>query len=181
MQDRTQINAGKAATPGLTSQSIDQCLTFVLGAESYGIDILRVQEIRGWEKTTNLPSVPDYVKGVINIRGAVVPIVDLRDRFEIGQATYDDTTVVIIVKMEVDSHDMDKTVGLVVDAVSDVEDIDFTTLQDAPSFQSGERLSDDFIHGLASLEDKMVIVLNVNKLLNQGIFQRLASEKLSTL
>lgn len=69
-------------TPALGRQSINQCLTFVLGTEFYAIDILRVQEIRGWDKTTILPGVPDYVKGVINMQGAVVPIVDLRDRFK---------------------------------------------------------------------------------------------------
>lgn len=178
MDDLAQMTAQQAGAPALSTKSIDQCLTFILGTESYGIDILRVQEIRGWEKTTNLPGVPDYVKGVINIRGAVVPIVDLRDRFEIGQATYDDSTVVIIVKMEADSQDMDKTVGLVVDAVSDVEDIDFTSLQDAPSFQGDDRVSDEFIHGLASVDDKMVIVLEVNKLLNQGVFQKTNLEEI---
>lgn len=174
MQDVAPIKAEQASASALASKTIDQCLTFVLGTETYAIDILQVKEIRGWEKTTKLPGVPDYVKGVINIRGAVVPIVDLRDRFEIGQATYDDSTVVIIVKMEtIESDDMEKTVGLVVDAVSDVEDIDFTSLQDAPSFQTTDRVNDEFIQGLASLEDKMVIVLNVNKLLNQGVFNQL--------
>ena len=175
MQEMAEVSATQSHAAALASQAFDQCLTFILGNESYGIDILRVQEIRGWEKTTNLPGVPAYVKGVINIRGAVVPIVDLRERFEIGQATYDDSTVVIIVKVDTDvqARDAEKTVGLVVDAVSDVEDIDFASLQNAPSFRSGERVSDEFIKGLASLEDKMVIVLDVNKLLNQGVFHNL--------
>ncbi|MDG6777807.1 chemotaxis protein CheW [Thiomicrorhabdus sp. zzn3] len=152
-----------------------QYLTFLLASETYGIDILRVQEIRGWEKTTQLPSVPDYVKGVINMRGAVVPIVDLRERFHIGQATYDESTVVIITKMESGSvENLHKTIGLVVDGVSDVEDIDLASLHEAPSFQSDERVSDEYIQGLASIGDKMAIVLNVDHLLKKGVFQKLA-------
>ena len=154
---------------------LGQYLTFLLASETYGIDILRVQEIRGWEKTTQLPGVPDYVKGVINMRGSVVPIVDLRERFQIGQATYNDSTVVIITKMEAGdtTENLQKTVGLVVDGVSDVEDIDLDSLQDAPSFQSGNRVGDEFIQGLASIGEKMAIVLNVDHLLHQGVFQKL--------
>lgn len=154
---------------------LGQYLTFLLASETYGIDILRVQEIRGWEKTTKLPSVPDYVKGVINMRGSVVPIVDLRQRFQIGEATYDDSTVVIITKMESNdvAENRQKIVGLVVDGVSDVEDIDLENLQAAPSFQSGDRISDEFIQGLASIGENMIIVLNVDNLLHQGIFQEI--------
>jgi len=154
----------------------NQFLTFVLGSETYGIDILRVQEIRGWEKTTKLPSMPDYVKGVINMRGSVIPIVDLRERFQIGEATYNESTVVIITKMKSDSSNGNttKAVGLVVDGVSDVEDIDLESLQEAPSFQSKQRVSEKYIQGLASIGEKMAIVLNVDELLNQGVFQKLA-------
>ncbi len=175
MEGVAQTAATQAHQPVMASKKVDQFLTFVLGSETYGIDILRVQEIRGWEKTTNLPGVPDYVKGVINIRGAVVPIVDLRERFHIGNATYDESTVVIITKMEAGNteENLQKTVGLVVDGVSDVEDVDVASLQAAPSFQSGDRVSDEFIQGLASQAEKMVIVLNVDNLLHQGVFQKL--------
>jgi purine-binding chemotaxis protein CheW len=167
----------KAVEAQKSTQHQAQFLTFVLGAETYCIDILRVQEIRGWERTTQLPETPAYVKGVINIRGTIVPIVDLRERFHIGQATYNDSTVVIITKMEGGDarENLEKTVGLVVDGVSDVEDIDLHSLQAAPSFKSGDRVSDEFIQGLASVGDKMAIVLNVDHLLHKGVFQKLAA------
>jgi purine-binding chemotaxis protein CheW len=154
-----------------------QVLTFILGQETYGLDILRVQEIRGWETTTKLPETPEYVKGVINMRGAVVPIVDLRDRFGIGGATYDDSTVVIITRLL--NSDTAKTIGLVVDGVSDVEDIDVSQLQAVPSFSGGGKINEQYIQGLANLKDsdasvnKMVIVLNVDALILQGIFNEM--------
>lgn len=159
-----------------------QYLSFMLGAEVYGIDILRVQEIRGWEKTTKLPGVPSYVKGVINMRGAVVPIIDMRERFGINNApTYDDTTVVIITKflVEESNRTIDKTVGLVVDGVSDVEDIDSETIQIAPKFtnQTDQRIDEAFIKGLSVVdqddEQHMLIILNVDSLISQGVFNQL--------
>ncbi|BBP42516.1 chemotaxis protein CheW [Thiosulfativibrio zosterae] len=152
----------------------EQCLTFLLGAETYGMDILRVQEIRGWEPTTKLPGVPDYVKGVINIRGAVVPVVDLRQRFKIGEPTYDDSTVVIITRI-VDKNDShkEKMVGLVVDGVSDVESINLGDLQNAPAFNNGEMIDDTYLHGIASVGASMVIVVNVDALIYQGVFQNI--------
>lgn len=165
----------QAHQPAAASKNTDQFLTFILGSEMYAVDILRVQEIRGWEKTTHLPSMPDYVKGVINIRGSVVPIVDLRERFNIGNATYDESTVVIITKMESDHAEksLHKTVGLVVDGVSDVEDMDLALLQTVPSFQSDDRVNNEFIQGLANQADKMIIVLNINNLLRQSVFQNI--------
>lgn len=181
MENLAHTRATQSYASGVVSQKIDQFLTFILGAETYGMDILRVQEIRGWETTTHLPGMPDYVKGVINIRGAVVPIVDLRERFHIGEATYDESTVVIITKMEAGNlgENLQKTVGLVVDGVSDVEDVDMAALQAAPSFQSGDRVSDEFIQGLASLQQKMVIVLNVDRLLHQGVFNNIQTPHLN--
>ncbi|WP_216642624.1 chemotaxis protein CheW [Hydrogenovibrio sp. JE_KL2] len=162
------------------SPSHIQFLTFILGNELYGLDILRVQEIRGWEKTTLLPEMPNFIKGVINIRGAIVPIIDLRNRFQIGKATYDETTVVIITRMSMEQDEAGnyKTVGLVVDGVSDVENINMTTLQRVPSFQGSEGINELYIQGVANLhkqdhEDLMVIVLNVDALLGQGIFNYL--------
>lgn len=153
----------------------DQFLTFLLGDETYGIDILRVQEIRGWEKPTKLPNMPDYVKGVINMRGAVVPIIDMRERFNIGQASYDESTVVIITHVnyhaEGAEHEVEKTIGLVVDGVSDVHDVNLDQLQHAPSFGESKRVSEEFVKGLATLEEIMVIILNIDLLANQGIFQ----------
>lgn len=159
-------------TGDLNLNGIDQFLTFILGKETYGIDILKVQEIKGWEETTQIPNMPDYVKGVINLRGLVIPIVDLRQRFNLTQApTYDESTVVIIIQIKLDnmSH---KAVGVVVDGVSDVHDIDISLLQPAPEF-SHSNMNTSYIKGLAMLEEKMVIVLNVNDLVNEGLFNHI--------
>ncbi|MGE4503668.1 MAG: chemotaxis protein CheW [Thiomicrospira sp.] len=161
----------------LSAKKSEQYLSFLLGNEVYGLNILRIQEIRGWEKTTRLPGVPDYVKGVINIRGSVVPVIDLRQRFNIGEPTYDESTVVIITRFgAIKSKQNPKIVGLVVDGVSDVEDVEMENLQFAPSFNQGARVSDEFIRGLASLQNRMMIVLNVEKLLEQGVFEVVKKE-----
>ena len=147
-------------------QNDDQVLSFVLGKEEYGVDILRVQEITGWEKTTPIPNTPDYVMGVINLRGAVVPIIDLRVRFQLEPVTYDETTVVIIVRSE-DSSGVQKIIGLVVDGVSDVYAINKKELQVAPEMTG--IVQPEYIHGLATINDKLVITLHVDPLINDGI------------
>ncbi|WP_052501612.1 chemotaxis protein CheW [Thiomicrospira microaerophila] len=150
-----------------------QFLSFILGNETYGVDILRVQEIRGWEMPTNLPGLPSYVKGVINIRGAIVPILDMRELFHIGEPTYDHSTVVVITRIAVSQDDrVGKLMGLVVDGVSDVVGINLNELQTAPQFDNNQKVSDEFIKGLASIEQKMVILLDVDKLLGLGTLKQ---------
>lgn len=150
-----------------------QFLSFILGNETYGVDILRVQEIRGWEAPTNLPGLPSYVKGVINIRGAIVPILDMRERFHISEPTYDHSTVVVITRIAVSQDDrVGKLMGLVVDGVSDVVGINLNELQTAPQFDNNQKVSDEFIKGLASIEQKMVILLDVDKLLGLGTLKQ---------
>ena len=150
-----------------------QFLSFILGNETYGVDILRVQEIRGWEMPTNLPGLPSYVKGVINIRGAIVPILDMRERFHISEPTYDHSTVVVITRIAVSQDDrVGKLMGLVVDGVSDVVGINLNELQTAPQFDNNQKVSDEFIKGLASIEQKMVILLDVDKLLGLGTLKQ---------
>ncbi|GAB6069789.1 chemotaxis protein CheW [Thiomicrorhabdus hydrogeniphila] len=144
----------------------DQVLSFVLGAEEYGVDILRVQEIKGWEKTTAIPNSPAYVMGVINLRGSVVPIVDLRVRFGLENVTYNDSTVVIIVRSE-DNSGSQKIIGLVVDGVSDVYALNKSELQIAPEMSG--TIHTDYVNGLATVSDKMLIVLHVDQLINDGI------------
>lgn len=144
----------------------DQVLSFVLGNEEYGVDILRVQEIKGWEKTTDIPNTPDYVMGVINLRGAVVPIVDLRVRFGLDNITYNDSTVVVIVRAE-DSSGSHKIIGMVVDGVSDVHSVSQQTLQAAPSMSG--TINTEYVKGLATVGDKMVIILHIDQLINDGI------------
>ncbi len=144
----------------------DQILSFVLGGEEYGVDILRVQEIKGWETTTAIPNSPKYVMGVINLRGSVVPIVDLRVRFSLENVTYNDSTVVIIVRAQ-DENGSQKIIGLVVDGVSDVYSMNRAELQSAPNMSG--TINTDYVNGLATVSDKMVIVLHVDQLINDGI------------
>ena len=152
------------AVAGL-SASENQYLTFILSGEEYGVDILTVQELRGWENTTPIPNTPSFVLGVINLRGVVVPIVDLRDRFGLESMEYGPTTVVIIVK--VNAGGKDRVLGIVVDAVSEVYDINKADLQPPPDMEGS--ISIDFVTGLATMDEKMVILLDIAKLVNEGI------------
>jgi len=142
----------------------DQYLTFILAGEEYGVDILRVQEIKGWDSVTPIPNTPDYIKGVINLRGTIVPIIDLRHRFSLDEIPYGATTVVIVLKVE--SENGNRTMGIVVDAVSDVYNVSEDEMKPPPDFGT---ISIDYAKGLATLEEKMVIVLEIDKLLNSGI------------
>lgn len=131
-------------------------LTFRLGAEHYAIDILKVQEIRGYEAVTRIANAPRSVKGVINLRGNIVPIIDMRIRFELSQANYDDFTVVIIVNVGA------RVVGMVVDGVSDVVGLTSEQIQPGPALAA---IDQSCIVGLATLEDRMLILLDVQALL----------------
>ncbi|GIX21969.1 MAG: chemotaxis protein CheW [Gammaproteobacteria bacterium] len=144
----------------------NQFLTFFLGQEEYGIDILRVQEIKGWNGATAIPNTPDYILGVINLRGIIVPIIDLRLRFGLPEARYDAMTVVIVVKTR-GEDDQERTVGLVVDAVSEVYDLSEKTMNPPPEL--GCSVETDFIEAIANLEDKMIIVMNVDKLVSREV------------
>ncbi len=147
----------------------DQYLTFILAGEEYGVDILRVQEIKGWDHVTHIPNTPDYIKGVINLRGTIVPIVDLRERFGLDSIPYGATTVVIVLRVESDSGS--RIMGIVVDAVSEVYNIAEDDLKSAPDF--GQAISTDFVHGLATVDEKMVIVLDIDHLLNSSVLSSL--------
>jgi purine-binding chemotaxis protein CheW len=134
----------------------------MLAREEYGVDILRVQEIKEWDTVTSLPNAPSYVKGVINLRGAIVPIVDLRQRFALESVPYGPTTVVVVLKV-MHGHGS-RIMGLVVDAVSDVYNVNDAELKPPP--QCNTVVHTPFIKGLATVNDKMVIVLDVDGLLN---------------
>lgn len=140
----------------------DQYLTFMLGDEEFGVDILRVQEIKGWEQATAIPNTPEYIRGVMNLRGTVVPIIDLRRRFELDSADYIATTVVIVLKVE--GEHSTRTMGFVVDAVSEVYNVAPDNLQPAPDF--GTRVNTQFVRGLAVIEDKMIILLDFDRLIS---------------
>lgn len=160
-----------------TSGDVDQYLTFVLAGEEYGIDILRVQEIKGWDNVTPIPNTPKYIKGVINLRGTIVPIVDLRARFRLDSISYGPTTVVIVLKVESDSGM--KTMGVVVDAVSEVYNIKENDLKPAPDF--GQAISTDFVKGLVTVDEKMIIVLNIDKLLNSSVLDQVEEKATDVL
>lgn len=151
----------------------NQFLTFILGDEEYGLDILRIQEIKGWGNVTKIPNMPDYILGVINLRGTIVPIMDLRKRFNLPKVEYDAMTVVIVAKVYDEDHE--RVVGLVVDAVSEVYDLNDKCMQPPPEF--GCNVQADFIHSLANVEDKMIILMDIDKLVSQEVRQRLADAK----
>jgi purine-binding chemotaxis protein CheW len=155
--DNTQLSAG-ADNDG------DQLLTFILAEEEYGVDILRVQEIKGWDAVTPIPNTPDHILGVINLRGMIVPIIDLRLRFGLERVPYGPTTVVIMLKVE--NGERSRTMGIVVDGVSDVYNIQEQAMKPPPDF--GNVISVDFVRGLATVGENMVIVLDIDQLLNSG-------------
>ncbi|WP_104202003.1 chemotaxis protein CheW [Billgrantia saliphila] len=132
-------------------------LVFSLGDEEYAVDILKVQEIRGYENVTRIANAPDFIKGVTNLRGVIVPIVDLRIKFHLDKVEYGGQTVVIVVNVE------DRVVGIVVDGVSDVMTLAPDQIKPAPEF--GVTLSSDFLSGLGSLEDRMLVIVDIDKLL----------------
>jgi purine-binding chemotaxis protein CheW len=157
------MNSAVALQEEITGVSDDsgQFLTFILAREEYGVEILRVQEIRGWSRVTPLPNSPSYLKGVINLRGTIVPIIDLRERFGMDSLKYGSTTVVIVVRVE--SDDQDRVMGLVVDAVSEVYTVAREQCQPPQDF--GGNLDDKFVKSLASIDDNMIIILDVDAFL----------------
>ena len=138
----------------------DQFLTFMLAGEEYGVDILRVQEIKGWDSVTPIPNTPEFIRGVINLRGTIVPIIDLRMRFSMESIEYGNTTVVIVLKVRSESGE--RTMGFIVDAVSDVYDVAPGQIKPKPDF--GQSVRTDFVKGLASVDEKMVILLDIDNL-----------------
>lgn len=138
-------------------------LTFILQGEEYGIDILCVQEIRVWSSVTELPNKPEYIKGVINLRGVIIPIIDLRQRFGKTALEYTEQTVTIILKNKQDKNSM--VVGIVVDAVSEVYKFQTKDIRKAPAF--GNNIDSCFLKGLASIEDKLIILLDSQTLLSE--------------
>jgi len=135
----------------------NEFLTFRLGTEEYGIDILKVQEIRGWEKPTVIANTPGFIKGVINLRGAIVPIVDLREKFGLGTPSYDSSTVVIILDVA------RRVIGIVVDAVSDVITLAGQQIRPAPQFDAA--LDTRFITGLGTVGERMLILADIERLM----------------
>ena len=149
-----------------TREGTREVLVFILGAEEYGVDILKVQEIRGYEKVTPIPSAPAYLKGIVNLRGVIVPLVDMRVRFGLAEPRYDSTTVVVILRVA------GRIIGLVVDAVSDVVHLAPNDVKEAPTL--GAVVDSSFIAGLATRDDRMILLLDIEKLLSSGEMNLLA-------
>lgn len=144
--------------PSESAPNGSQFLTFNLGEELYGVDILRVQEIKGYTAVTKIPNTPSYIKGVLNLRGTIVPIVELRTKFGMPTIEYTMFTVIIVVVVK------EKVMGLVVDAVSDVLDIDKKEVQAPPNF--GARINVSFMNGIGKSGDKLVTLLDIDRMLS---------------
>lgn len=148
-------------------------LSFTLGNEHYGVDILKVQEIRGYDAVTRVPDAPDYIKGVINLRGTIVPVIDLRLKLRLDEARYDAFTVMIVLNVE------DRVVGIVVDSVSDVIPLNADQIRPTPEF--GAAVDTRFISGIGTQDDRMLILLDIETLLDiADLGQSAAVEEVAT-
>ena len=141
----------------------EEFLTFVIGEESYALDIMKVKEIRGYEAVTKIANSPPFLKGVINLRGDIVPIVDLRIKFNVGEATYNEFTIVIMLNIE------NRIVGIVVDEVSDVIKVSKEEIAPPPEF--GVAFDSQFLHGLVTLDESMIILVNIEALITSDELQ----------
>ena len=144
----------------VTSHMADEFLTFRLGDEEYGIEILKVQEIRGYDSITQIANAPEFIKGVVNLRGIIVPIVDMRIKFRLGTADYDQFTVVIILNVA------GRVMGIVVDGVSDVLTLEAEQMRPTPGF--GSVIDTEYIMGLGTVEERMLILIDIEKLMSSS-------------
>jgi purine-binding chemotaxis protein CheW len=151
------MEAVAAMAAGQQLETGHETLVFALGQEEYGIDILKVQEIRGYDAVTTIANSPSFLKGVINLRGTIVPIVDMRIKFNLGNVEYNQFTVVIILNIA------KRVVGMVVDAVSDVITLLPEQIKPAPEF--GSALKTEYINGLGTIDSRMIIMVDIEKLM----------------
>jgi purine-binding chemotaxis protein CheW len=145
-------------------------LSFTLGQEEYGIDIQKVQELRGYDAVTRIANAPEHIKGVVNLRGIIVPIIDMRIKFNLGTPTYDQFTVVIILNIA------SRVMGMVVDSVSDV--ITLTQEQIKPAPAMGSVLDTDYLIGLGTLDERMLILVDIDRLMSSsemGLIEKVAT------
>lgn len=164
-QHATDPSAGESQAEPDTNAASRQVLTFVLGNETYGFDILRVQEIRGWSAVTKIPQSPPHVLGVLNLRGSIVPIVDLRMRLNLERAEY--TAITVIIVLSVVSGAGRRDFGVVVDGVSDVVDMNDADVRPAPDL--GSRATNTYIRGLVPVADRMVVLLDIDQLIGADL------------
>lgn len=164
--------SARTPAPGSAGPDSEQYLTFQLAEQEYGIDILRVQEIKGWDKPTRIPHSPSHLLGVINLRGAVVPVIDLRMRFGLEPSTYGPTTVVIVVRVKSERGEL--TAGIVVDAVCEVCNVTQENLRPPPDVAGG--VDQDFVKGLAMAGERMLILLHVDRLINASLLEGVGAQ-----
>ncbi len=161
MQAAAAVNTPPAAVVAgvlAAGQASSEYLTFTLGKEEYGIDILKVQEIRGYDAVTTIANSPDFIKGMVNLRGVIVPIIDMRIKFNLGEAKYDQFTVVIVLTVA------GRVVGMVVDGVSDVIALGGAQIRPAPEFSS--TFNTQYITGLGTVDQRMLILVDIEKLMS---------------
>ena len=166
----TQTSAALNKAQSAGEISGHEFLAFTLGKEEYGIDILKVQEIRGYEPVTRIANAPDFIKGVVNLRGIIVPIVDMRIKFNLGEPTYDQFTVVIILNIA------GRVMGMVVDSVSDVTTLSPEQIKAAP--EMGTTFDTDYLIGLGTLDERMLILVDIDKLMSSaemGLIEKAAA------
>lgn len=161
MNMNTEVTSSSASSA--PKSAAGEYLTFVLGTEEYGLEILKVQEIRGYDAVTQIANTPDFIKGVVNLRGKIVPIVDLRIKFNLGKVEYDEFTVVIILNLS------GRIVGIVVDGVSDVMALKEEHLRDVPSLVTS--IDTKYIVGLATVEQQMLILVDIERLMSSDEMQ----------
>ena len=154
------MNTPSAAVVSMAATTIREFLAFKLGDEEYGIDILRVQEIRSYEQPTRMANAPTFIMGVINLRGVIVPIIDMRIKFNLAEVTYDTFTVVIVLTIG------KQVVGMVVDGVSDVITLTPEQLRPVPEFSS--TIGSDHLLAIGSVADRMLILLDIEKLMSSS-------------
>jgi len=161
MMQTAQVQADKAAAPPpVAAKQANEFLTFTLGREEYGVEILKVQEIRSYEAPTTIANAPPFLKGVVNLRGVIVPVIDMRIKFGLAKADYDQFTVVIILNV---AH---RVVGMVVDSVSDVLQLSGEQIREAPQF--GASLDTEYITGLGTVDQRMLILIDIEKLMTSS-------------
>ena len=165
IQQRQQQQPGASTGAGRL-----EVVTFKLGEEEYGIDIQKVQELRGYDAVTRIANAPEYIKGVVNLRGIIVPIIDMRVKFNLGTPSYDQFTVVIVLNIA------GRVVGMVVDSVSDVITLGAEQIKPAP--EMGAALDTDYLIGLGTLEERMLILVDIDRLMSSeemGLVERMAA------
>jgi len=162
MTQAVQAVSGDAAAQqaAVAAKQANEFLTFTLGEEEYGVEILKVQEIRSYEEPTTIANAPPFLKGVVNLRGVIVPIVDMRIKFGLGKSEYNQFTVVIILNV---AH---RVVGMVVDGVSDVLTLSAEQIRPAPEF--GASLDTKYIIGLGTIDERMLILMDIEKLMTSS-------------